>query len=188
MTQHYYASGPLQWGDVATWVGGIATALALILTFWLLLITRREQTGQREEQRQAQAHRVSGWSESIRQITDTATHAVTVSVQNSSNEPIYSVRAAVGDAWAGDHIRYAELELRYVMPPKDHQRQTVTLALSRTAADDYESSPPVELIFRDAAGRYWHRHRTGGLTEITENLPPSGATHFFTNNGGHQPT
>ena len=183
MTHHYHVLGPVQWGDVATWVGGAATAVALVLTWALLLITRREQRGRDEEQRQAQAHRVSGWSDRSERVGDTAMHAITVSVQNASNEPVYGVRAAVGAAWFGDRIPYQELTLRYVLPPKSGKQETVELQLRRSAAGDYESSPPVELIFRDAAGRYWHRHRNGGLSEITKDLPPSGAAYFFTGGG-----
>lgn len=183
MTHHYHAMGPVQLGDVATWVGGAATAVALVLTWALLLITRREQRSQESDQRQAQAHRVSGWSDRSEQVGDTAMHAITVSVQNASNEPVYGVRAAVGAAWFGDRIPHKELKLRYVLPPKCDQQETVNLELHRSAAGGYEPAPPVELIFRDAAGRYWHRNRNGGLTEITKDLPPSGAAYFFTSGG-----
>jgi hypothetical protein len=183
MTHHYHAMGPVQLGDVATWVGGAATAVALVLTWALLVITRREQRSKETDQRQAQAHRVSGWSDRSEQIGDTAVHAITVAVQNASNEPVYGVRAAVGAAWFGDPIRYKELKLRRVLPPKCDHQETVELPLHRSAAGGYEPAPPVELIFRDAAGRYWHRHRNGELTEITKDLPPSGQTYFFTGDG-----
>jgi hypothetical protein len=186
----YYASGPVHWGDIATWVGGLATAGALILTYLLLRVTRREQISQQGElarqqieDRKAQAHRVSGWSDHIEQVSASAEHHVTVVVQNSSNEPVYSVRAAVGDSWDSGHIGFAELDLRYVLPPKSCDRQTVPLDLGTTATGEYEPTPPVELIFRDAAGRYWHRHRSGTLTEITKNLPPMGGAYFFADSG-----
>ena len=89
MTHHYHAMGPVQWGDVATWVGGAATAVALVLTWALLLITRREQRSQESDRRQAQAYRVSGWPDRSEQAGDTAIHAITVSVQNARNEPVW---------------------------------------------------------------------------------------------------
>jgi hypothetical protein len=182
MTQHYYASGPVQWGDLATWVGSIAALIAVTVPV-VAYFTRRKSTSEGDKRPQTKTDQVSGRSQSIQQISETGVHAVTVSVQNSSDEPVYGLRAAVGDAWHGDPIGYTELDLPSVMPPGSHEQQTVELKLRKTADGRYESSLPVELIFRDASSKYWHRHRNGGLTEITTDLPPSGRAHFFTDTG-----
>jgi hypothetical protein len=171
----------VQWGDVATWVGGSATAIALLLTYGLLRITRREQRTLQIEKRQAQARLISAWSSGIERVSDGPIHAVTVILQNSSDEPVYGMRAAVGSQWQARNgaISYAELGLDYILPPKARQERAISLELPRTMATAAESSLPVELLFRDAAGRYWHRDRYGELTQITKKLPPPGGEYFF---------
>jgi hypothetical protein len=174
------ASAHIQWGDVGTWVGGIATAIALFLTYALLVITRREQKAQRTEHREAQARLVAAWCDHIEETTNGSAHAVTVMLQNLSDEPIYGARAAVGPIWSTKAVDYKEVELKYVIPPKSHQQQTVSLAIGLTAAGDRETSPPVELIFSDAAHRFWYRNRNGRLVEIPkERLPVSANKYFF---------
>lgn len=172
------ASAEVQWGDVASWVGGGATAIALLLTYALLRITRGEQRDLQSEKHQAQARLISAWSGQIQQVTGDI-HDVTCTLQNSSDEPIYGMRAAVGNHWRAENIRYAELDLEYIMPPKSCRDKTTSLELPRTTAESSESSLPVELLFRDAAGRYWHRDRYGGLTRIAERPPIAGGKYFF---------
>jgi hypothetical protein len=172
-----------QWGDIATWVGGIATAAALILTYWLLRITLREQRRLQTEQRQAQARLVSAWASQIERTADGPRYSVTVTLKNNSDEPIYGLRAAVGPGWSARDRSYTELDLVYVMPPKSHKDEEVSIQLHRHPADAAESLPveslPVELIFSDTAGRFWHRDRNGELTQIIDERPPSGGKHFF---------
>jgi hypothetical protein len=172
-----HASAQIQWGDVGTWVGGIATALALFLTYVLLRITRREQTAQQDEQRRAQARLISAWPAGAKHDGDGPRDSVTIVLQNESNEPIYSLRAAVGRAWTGEKIGYREARLDYIMPPKSKQEQPVPVDWPRLP-DGAQISPPVELIFSDAAGKFWHRDRYGALTEIRE-VPLSAEKHFF---------
>ena len=52
----------IAWGDVPTWLVAAGTVLAFGATFWLLLLTRREQTNIRNEQHQAQARRINAWT------------------------------------------------------------------------------------------------------------------------------
>jgi hypothetical protein len=172
------ASGQVQWGDVATWVGGVGTAITLFLTYGLLFITRREQRTLQSEKRQAQARLVSAWSSNVAKISDGTMHSVTVILQNSSDEPVYGVRAAVGDRWQGENIKYSEVELSFVIPPESCQEKATSLELP-PITDTAGSSLPVELLFSDAAARYWHRDRHGELTQITKALPPVGERYFF---------
>lgn len=171
----------IQWGDVGTWIGGAATAFALILTYLLLRITRREQSEQHDEQRKSQARLISAWPTAKEHDGDSPRDTVTIVLQNASNEPIYSLRAAVGWAWTGENIDYQELRLDYVMPPKSRQRKLISIDWPRLPGGS-QTSPPVELIFSDAAGKYWHRDRYGSLTEIRE-VPPSVERHFFQSGG-----
>jgi hypothetical protein len=169
----------LQWGDVATWVGGISTSIALLLTYGLLRITRREQRTLLAEKREAQARLVSAWTSKIQQDSSSSTHSITITLQNSSDEPVYGLRTAVGSEWSGKDIEYVELGLDYIVPPKSHHNKEIALQLSLTGDGIVKSLFPVELLFSDSAGKYWHRDRYGSLIQITEGLPPSGGEHFF---------
>jgi hypothetical protein len=169
----------VQWGDVATWIGGLGTAFALYLTYRLLLITRQEHNAQQAEHRQEQARHVSAWCSSV-VASDNGLHSVTVTVQNSSDEPIYGARVAVGSSWLGNAIRYAEPELSYVLPPKYKKAHTVALRLEPLPGGGDELSPPVEVIFNDATGgRLWRRDLYGGLMQIDGGPPGGAGEHFF---------
>jgi hypothetical protein len=169
-----------QWGDIGTWFGGVATAGAFVLTWGLLLITRREQRETRAEKRQSQARLVSAWSDQVKPAAANGLHAVTVKLQNSSDEPIYGVRAAAGVHWSVDEVPYEELDIIYIVPPKTAPEQEVSVLLSHSADGSYELSPPVEIIFYDATRKgLWLRDRFGRLTELTNAQSTSVADHFF---------
>jgi hypothetical protein len=175
------ASAQIQWGDVGTWVGGAATAVALVLTWLLLLLTRREQKGIRSEQHSAQARQVAAWCHRVEQVSGDGLHKVTVTVQNCSDLPIYSIMVAVGSEWSTAKVDHTGLDLSYVIPPKYRKEHTTSLQLGRLPDGSYESSPPVEIIFNDASsdGRFWWRNRYGALTQLSDKLPSDAAEHFF---------
>jgi hypothetical protein len=178
----------IQWGDVATWVGGIATAVALFLTWRLLLLTRQEQRETELQQRQAQARLVSVWCDRVGPELSNGYHTITVKLQNISDEPIYGVRAAVGAGWIGDSISFEELSIIYIVPPKSDQEQNISVRLDRAPDGTREPSPPVEVIFYDATHRVlWLRDRFGRLVQITDDGSQSVARHFFSNPGPAQP-
>lgn len=168
----------VQLGDVPAWIGSIATSVALLLTYSLLRTTRREQAALRAEQRQSQARKVSAWCERVEPAPGTGPDTVTIRLQNISDEPIYSVRVAVGAQWA-KRSEYEELDVGYVVAPRSDERHTVQIRLDR-AFGAPDPSPPVEIIFSDASGGiFWYRDRYGGLTEMTTGLPPAGSAVFF---------
>jgi len=172
------ASSDVQWGDIATWVGSIGTTLAFLATFVLLVITRQEQKSAREEDRRAQAREVSAWCVHVRP----ASGEVTVTVQNSSDEPVYGIQVAVGAKWSSQMVEFAKVDdLSYVTPPKYQKDHTAHLDLSPMPGGGYEESLPVEIVFNDASGgRFWRRDRYGGLTRLNVNGPQDAAKAFFT--------
>jgi hypothetical protein len=170
----------VQWGDVAGWVGSIATSVALLLTYGLLRLTRREQRTLQADERQAQARKISAWCERVDSASGNGPDSAVVRLQNSSDEPIYGVRVAVGASWWSEQIKYEELDLSYVIAPNYNKPHVVKLRLARTADGHPEPSPPVEIIFSDASGgKFWHRDRYGGLREITGQAPPSSVDILF---------
>lgn len=174
------ASLHLQLGDIASWVGSIATSVALFLTYGLLRLTRREQRAQRDEERRDQARKISAWCERVDAAANEGPDDAHVMLLNDSEEPIYGVRLAVGSNWWSDPIEYEVLDLSYVIAPHHKELHTVQLRLWRTADGRPEPSPPVEIIFSDATGgRFWHRDRYGGLGEIIEQSVPASSDYFF---------
>jgi hypothetical protein len=175
------AASDVQWGDVATWVGGIATAIALFLTYLLLRLTRREQRANRADLDLAQARLVSAWCDSVQPATGAERDLIIVTLQNSSHEPIYAARLAVGPEWSTEQTECAEpdLDVKDVVPPRQDSRHEVRLRLSRAPDGNYEPSPPVEILFRDASRRFWHRDRFGRLTQIKDDPPKPSSSYFF---------
>lgn len=173
------AGSYIQWGDVATWVGGIATAIALFLTYGLLRITRREQRELQAEKRQAQARLISAWTGQLQRVPGDPAYSVKVTLRNSSHEPVYGLRAAVGFSWSTKGSKFAEAKIVYLMPPGRSQQENVELDSTQRRADATGPPLPVELLFSDAAGKHWHRNRYGRLVEITDKLPLAGDKYFF---------
>jgi hypothetical protein len=173
------AGSHIQWGDVAAWVGGIATAVALFLTYGLLRITRREQRELQAEKRQAQARLISAWTGQLQQVPGDPARSVAVTLQNSSHEPVYGLRAAVGFSWSAKGSKFAEARIVYLMPPEHRHQEKVELDSTRRGTDVSGPPLPVELLFSDATGKRWHRNRYGRLAEITDELPLAGDKYFF---------
>jgi hypothetical protein len=179
-----YAAFHWQLGDVATWFGGVATAVALFLTWSLLLITRQEHRAALADERRKQARLVSAWCEDVQPTSDDAYSQVTVTLQNLSEEPIYDVRVAVGASWVDDGLPPAAFEVLHLVPPKQTRTRETTLRLGRRADGSPETAPPVEIIFYDATGvQLWLRNRFGSLAQIDSSDGGSPAKHFFTGLG-----
>jgi len=174
-----HATGHIEWGDVAVWVGSIATSVALLLTYRLLRLTRAEQRALQLEQRRHQARRVSAWCESVEPSAAGLPDVVVVRLRNASDEPIYGARVAVGAEWLGEQVKYTELDLSYVIPPDYDRPHAVKLRVGRVADGGVDQSPPVEIIFGDAAGRFWLRDRYGGVEEIIGGAPRAAGDYFF---------
>jgi hypothetical protein len=174
------STASVQWGDVATWVGSFATSGALLLTYGLLRITRKDQRALQADQRISQARKVSAWCESTTPAGASGHLTAVVRFQNASDEPIYGARVAVAGDWLNPESMYTELDLSYVTPPHYSEARAVEVRTDQPPGGITGATLPVEMIFSDASGgRFWHRDRYGGLTEITRGLPPVGRDHFF---------
>lgn len=86
-----------QLGDVATWIGGVGTAAALLLTYALLRLSRSEHSAEAADARLAQARKVSAWSVGV--TVGNPLDMVDLKLRNASDEPIYGTRVAVGRVW-----------------------------------------------------------------------------------------
>jgi hypothetical protein len=126
-----------------------------------------------------QARLVNAWCGDVRPTSEKGHHVVTVIVQNSSDDPIYQLRIAVGAEWSQDISNYTELDMLVVVPPRYHQQHAVSAPVDFRSDKGYGLLPPVEMIFGDTAGRFWYRDRHGGLAQI-RNIPFSATESFFT--------
>lgn len=174
------------WGDVATWVAGIATAGTLFFgMFQWARLRAQSLKDQREmfaEQRRAQARRVYAW-------LDGARGPGIVRVGNGSDEPVYGVvvhmvhmdghKPGSGEE-TERNIADTLAQLRNIHPalaegaarPVPSQFRAVVQTLPQGTyylnLQVQQDNPGVEISFTDAAGRYWVRRVTGELTERKE--------------------
>lgn len=133
----------MQWGDVGTWVAGIATGGAFIVTSAVFTMQLRDR--RREDARQ-----VSAWissRETRLQPTD-----FEVKCRNGSPEPIYDVMITAGAFHPPRGVK-----VNVVGPLK-----TATVSIRAPINHD----PPIHLRFTDSAGRRWGRHENGRLVKI----------------------
>lgn len=145
------------WGDVATWVGGIGTTLAFILAFAQLIVQRRKEQKQKES---AQSELISSW------VSDELHGKSIVTILNVSANPVYQVilklanfghDLTVGEEW--DYTRCIA-----ILPP----------GRSYTVIEgDYHGMnffPSIQIAFVDSAGKSWLR-KSNGLLGKSKQLP-----------------
>lgn len=186
----------VQWGDVAGWVGGIGTVAAFAATVWLLFqqnrtlreqgeqlrILRVQERDRQEDRRSEQAKFVSAWASNWQPLprmagalppdplADTVESGVVVRIRNASEEPVWNVGLMVWSHWGVEAKNvFTPLQL---IPPGETRVADVTIALPK----EMSISPPVELVFTDAAGRHWHRDAEGRLETPEGKTRPSWAT------------
>lgn len=139
----------VQWGDVGTWVAGLATAGAFIVTAAVFVMQLRDR--RREDARQ-----ISAWVDSRNYGTSPPVYDV--KCRNGSPEPIYLVLIVAGG------IEHGMGKVLNVLGPKSTQM----VAISVPGKVDEEGKvmpidPPVHIRFTDAAGRRWGREPDGRL-------------------------
>jgi hypothetical protein len=142
----------MSWGTIADWVAAVGTSGALL---WAIVSEGRRQRSERD----APAHRLSGWVEWRRVAEpDLAPRPWTVYVRNSGEMPIYGVIADVGTV--------------------DETWMTIDFGVvAAGSTDDYVLTdkvrfppsadvPAIDLFFRTSDGRLWHREARGELRTI----------------------
>ena len=150
------------WGDVATWVTGIATIALFIIGFLQIRNERMLRMKSEKElefrNRREQAERISSWI-----IRESQAGSLLIAILNQSPQPVYQVIVTVvvlgqegeprGHAPAGQVcIAVAPPGQGYIMVEADYHGM--------------HRRPGVEIAFRDAAGRNWVRKADGELLEI----------------------
>ncbi|WFE62890.1 hypothetical protein [Micromonospora sp. WMMD714] len=191
-TMAYLATRPWELGDVATWIGALANIATVILALAAALVGYRvykvesgrdaraelERRAREADERRSQASLVAVWygqsAEARKMLRSVATWVVYdwgAWIVNASQSPVYDavVRFYRPDpentSWVSHPIR--------VVPP---YRGELLVNVEANAPDgltdgERHGDLDVSLEFRDAAGRYWLRDRSGYLHELPRARP-----------------
>ncbi|MFC3738839.1 hypothetical protein [Paractinoplanes deccanensis] len=127
---------------------------AFIVGFSLLRREHRREADRGEEERRAQAERISAWVEIVR--TPEGGREVSFHVHNASPMPIYEVELPLP---AHEDEEPASEFVGLVPPGRTVQRPAPAEWLR-----SYIEPEPVQIEFLDSAGRRWSRDEQGALS------------------------
>lgn len=161
----------MDWGSVADWVSGVATAVALILAFLGLHVERKrdrqlnermadEQLARDYLEKSAQASKVSAWHEDARGVSPSGLTCI----RNGSESTIYDVYLELvngrgeSEGFPGTPSHFGRL-LR-VVPPQ----QTLKFPAPE-GWGGMSLAPSYDITFRDSQGVTWFRSNWGHLSE-----------------------
>jgi hypothetical protein len=146
-----------------TALGSVATAAAVVVALTALSLERRAR---RQEERVAQARKISAWVERV----DFSGSGTAIAL-NASDGPVYRfvaflVLAQGAGPHTGEEVAVRDDDLahpgaRLVLPPGQH-----TVELPRWPGRDMHRRPGVEIAFTDVRGQHWIRRVDGRLEEI----------------------
>ena len=163
ITSSLIDSGSINWGDIATWVTGVAT-IALFIVAFIQIQTERNLRTEREKRNQAE--HLSSWI--IGEGINNNDYVAWVKILNQSSQPVYQVIVSIvavpetgrgmyrGGPIASDqtYIDVVPPGHGYTMVPAHYQGMF--------------RRPGVELAFQDGTRRSWVRSAVGILSEIKE--------------------
>ena len=159
---------PNPWGDVATWVTGIATIALFIVAFYQIRNERMARQRADNERlinvRRGQAEHIATWI--VTSSFDDIGQFLWVAVRNQSLQPVYHLIAqgiVLNDDGTPRYDPRLEEQTRIAVVPPGEGYVAVHL--------DYggmHRRPGIEIAFQDAAGRNWLRKTTGELLEIND--------------------
>lgn len=143
------------WLSVAAEIfSAIGTVGAFLIGFVLLRREHRREAERSEDERRAQAARISAWIEAHRRSG--GTRELLYHIHNASDMPIYDV--ALPTPTPADDGRTEEFV--GLVPPGQTVRRPAPAAWLCT----YVEPEPVQIEFLDSAGRRWMRDEQGTLT------------------------
>ncbi|MFC7278573.1 hypothetical protein ACFQS1_31730 [Paractinoplanes rhizophilus] len=132
----------------------VGTVGAFLVGFILLRQEHRREAGRTEDERRAQAERISAWVELIRTVD--GGRQVAFHVHNASDMPIYEVELPIPARLEED----AGSEFVGLVPPGRTIQRSAPADWLRT----YVEPEPVQIEFLDSAGRRWSRDEQGSLS------------------------
>jgi hypothetical protein len=138
----------------------VGTVGAFVVGFVLLRREHRREADRAEDERRAQAARVSAWVELRR--GDDGRRELALHVHNASDMPIYEVELPLPSPDGGE----PGTEFIGLVPPG----QTIRRAAPREWLRSYTEPEPVEIEFLDSAGWQWQRDEQGSLTRAARRV------------------
>jgi hypothetical protein len=139
--------------DAADIFSAIGTVGAFGVAMYLLRKEQQREAARSEDERRAQAARVSAWLETS--PTSHGGRELLFHVHNASDMPIYEV--SLPTMTPGDED--SEAEFIGLVPPG----QTVMRSAPREWIKTYFTPEPVQIEFLDSSGRQWLRDEQGTL-------------------------
>jgi hypothetical protein len=144
----------IQYGDLATWLGAIATFLAVAIALYFSCKDSKRRTKILIEK---QANEVSAWIERRGGVNE-------VKIINSSNQPVYEVALSYGVSYgAGNSYLTGNDDQTFVfmVPPG-----TFYTHEPRNPGGGMHTQSGISISFRDTAGKYWRRGADGVLVSV----------------------
>lgn len=133
----------------------MGTVGAFVVGFVLLRREHRREDDRAEDERRAQAARISAWVEAYRKPD--GTRELAFHIHNASDMPIYEVELPLP---ARTEEEGGAVEFVGLVPPGQTVRRPAPSEWLRT----YVEPEPVQIEFLDSAGRRWIRDEQGALT------------------------
>ena len=130
----------------------VGTVGAFVVGFVLLRREHKREADRAEDERRAQAARISAWVELYRKPD--GARELAFHIHNASDMPIYEVELPLPTPTNDDRTEFVGL-----VPPG----QTVRRPAPSEWLRSYVEPEPVQIEFLDSAGRRWSRDEQGAL-------------------------
>lgn len=144
----------------------IGTVGAFTIGFLLLRREHKREAERAEDERRAQASRISAWVEAYRR--QDGTREIALHIHNASDMPIYEVELPQPAPSQGEPAE----EFIGLVPPGQTIRRPASVEWRRS----YIEPEPVPIEFLDSAGRRWTRSEQGTLNRVDRDTEPGRAT------------
>ena len=138
--------------------GAVGTVGAFLVGFLLLRREHRREADRSEDERRAQAERISAWIELS--LKPEGGRELAFHIHNASDMPIYEVELPLPAR--GDEVPATEFV--GLVPPGQTIRRPAPAAWLRS----YVEPEPIQIEFLDSAGRRWSRDEQGTLSKADD--------------------
>jgi hypothetical protein len=141
-------------GDAADTFSAIGTVGAFLVGFRLLRKEQRREAERSDDERRAQAAKISAWVE-LHHKAD-GSRELAFHIHNASDMPIYEVELPLPSPDGPEVTEFVGL-----VPPG----QTIRRPAPADWLRSYVDPEPIQIEFQDSAGRRWTRDEQGTLVQ-----------------------